>query len=77
MDYNTIAVLYKNEPAFAALRKEWLPLAVSFLYVFKCKHEVTLPQDIFREGLDAYLEHINATLPDGYSLVKCELTSTD
>ncbi|TVR24202.1 MAG: DUF3375 domain-containing protein [Anaerolineaceae bacterium] len=65
MDYDTIAALYKNAPTFAALRKDWLPLAVSYLhYAFKRKHEVTLPQDVFREGLDAYLEHVNATLPD-------------
>ena len=65
MDYNTIAILYRDNPTFAALRKEWLPLAVSFLhYAFKRRHEVTLPQDVFREMLDTYLEHINATLTD-------------
>lgn len=64
MDYNTIAVLCKNDPTFAALRKDWLPLAACYLhYAFKRKHEVTLPQDTFREGLDAYLEYVNATLP--------------
>jgi len=64
MNYHTIAVLHKNDPAIVALRKEWLPLAVGFLhYAFKSKHEVTLPQETFGEQLDLYLEHINAELP--------------
>lgn len=65
MDFNTVARLHKTDPAFLALNKAWLPLAVSFLhYVFKQKHEVLLLQDIFRERLDAYIEHINNTLAD-------------
>lgn len=64
MDYQTITSLHKNDPAIAALRKEWLPLAVGFLhYAFKRKHEVTLPQELFCEQLDLYLEHVNAGLP--------------
>lgn len=48
-----------------ALRKEWLPLAISFLhYVFKRRHEVLLSQDAFHEQLDAYLERINTSLPE-------------
>lgn len=65
MDYNSIAVLYKTDPAVLAFRKEWLPLAVSFLhYAFKRKHEVQLAQDVFREQLDAFLENVNASLPE-------------
>lgn len=65
MDFNAITVLHKTDPAIQALRKEWLPLAVSFLhYVFKQKHEVLLSQDIFRERLDAYIEHVNTALTD-------------
>lgn len=64
MDYDTLSVLYKNAPTFAALRKDWLPLAVSFLYeVFKRQHHVSLPQDTFQESLDAMLERVNASLP--------------
>jgi hypothetical protein len=65
MDFSTITHLHKNDLAFLALRKEWLPLAVSFLhYAFKQKHEVLLPQDIFRELLDAYIDHLNSNLTD-------------
>jgi len=65
MDFSTVTRLHKTDPAFLALRKEWLPLAVSFLYYsFKQKHEVLLPQDVFRERLDAYIDHINSTLAD-------------
>src|SRR5262245_17668069 len=65
MDYNLVATLHKNDPAILALRKDWLPLAISFLhYVFKRKHEVQVSRDVFREQLDAYLENINAMLPD-------------
>lgn len=65
MDYNSIVVLHKTDPALVALRKDWLPLAISFLHlVFKRRPEVLLPQDIFREQLDAYLEHINSTLAE-------------
>ncbi len=65
MDYNFIAVLHKTDPAILALRKEWIPLAISFLYhVFKRKHEVLIPQDVFREQLDAYVEYVNAMLPE-------------
>ena len=65
MDYSTVSALYQQSPVFSALRKDWLPLAVSFLNIaFKQRHEVTLPQDVFREQLDAYIEHINAGLPD-------------
>jgi hypothetical protein len=65
MDYNTIARLYKVAPTIQALRKDWIPLAISFLYyAFKRKHEVLLPQEIFREQLDTYIEHINTTLPE-------------
>jgi len=68
MDYDTIAMLHKSDAAFLALRKDWLPLAVSYLYdAFKRKHEVTLAQDVFREGLDAYLEYLNATLITPYN----------
>ena len=64
MDFNTVTRLHRTDPAFLALNKAWLPLAVSFLhYAFKQKHEVLLPQDLFRERLDAYLDHINSTLP--------------
>ena len=59
MNYNNIAVLHKIDLALVALRKDWIPLAVSFLYLaFKRKHEVTLPQDIFREQLDVYIDHV-------------------
>jgi hypothetical protein len=65
MDYNLVAMLHKNDPAILALRKEWLPLVISFLHhVFKRKHEVQVSRDVFREQLDAYLEHINTMLPD-------------
>jgi hypothetical protein len=66
MDYNTIAVLHHTDPAISALGKKWLPLAISFLYkAFKEKHEVSLPQHLFREQLDAYIDYINTTLsPD-------------
>lgn len=65
MDYHDIARLYKNNAAIAALRKEWLPLAIAFLhYAFKQKHEVLLPQDIFREKLDLFLEHVNGSLAE-------------
>ncbi|MBZ0300895.1 MAG: DUF3375 domain-containing protein, partial [Anaerolineae bacterium] len=64
MNYDTVAMLHKNDPALLALRKEWLPLAISFLhYVFKRKHEVQVSRDSFREQLDAYLDHINGMLP--------------
>lgn len=64
MDYHTIAALHQQSPVFGALRKEWLPLAVSFLHLaFKQRHEVTLPEALFREQLDAYLEYVNTTLP--------------
>ena len=68
MDFNTIAVLHKTDPALVALRKEWIPLAVSFFQlVFKQKHAVLLPQDTFREHLDSYIEQLNASLPsDGH-----------
>ena len=63
MDFSTVTRLYKTDPAFLALNKAWLPLAVSFLhYAFKQKHEVLLPQDLFRERLDAYIDHINNIL---------------
>jgi hypothetical protein len=63
MDFNTIALSHKTDPALLALRKDWLPLAVSFLYhAFKRKHEVQLPQGHFLEQLDLYLEHVNAGL---------------
>jgi hypothetical protein len=65
MDYNDIARLHKSDPALLALRKEWLPLAVSFLYyAFKSKHQVLLPQEVFREQLSTYLDYVNAMLPD-------------
>ncbi len=65
MDFSTVTRLHKTDPAFLALNKAWLPLAVSFLhYAFKQKHEVLLSQDVFRERLDAYLDHINNTLAD-------------
>lgn len=60
MDFNTISVLHKTDPAIVALRKDWMPLAISFLHLaFKRKHEVLLPHDIFREQLDAYIDSIN------------------
>jgi hypothetical protein len=63
MDFNTIAVVHKESKVIAALRKDWLPLAISFLYeAFKRKHEVTLPYDTFLERFDVYLEHINSAL---------------
>jgi len=63
MDFSTVTRLYKTDPAFLALNKAWLPLAVSFLhYAFKQKHEVLLSQDLFRERLDAYIDYINNTL---------------
>lgn len=63
MDFNNIAVLHKTDPALVALRKDWIPLAISFLHLaFKQKHEVTLSQDIFREQLDVYIDNINAML---------------
>ena len=65
MDYNNVRTIYQSNPAISALSKKWLPLAVSFLYsAFKSKHEVSLPQDIFREQLDTYIEYINTTLSD-------------
>ncbi len=65
MDYNSVAILHKTNPAVLALRKEWLPLAVSFLHhVFKRKHEVQVSRDVFREQLDIYVENINAMLPE-------------
>lgn len=65
MDYDTIAVLHKTNPAMLALRKEWLPLALSFLHsVFKARHQVLLPQDVFREQLDAYLDYVNGMLSE-------------
>lgn len=65
MDFDTIAILHRTDPALMALRKEWLPLAISFLhYVFKRRHEVLLSQDAFHEQLDAYLERINTSLPE-------------
>lgn len=65
MDFNAIAVLHKTDPAIQALRKEWLPLAISFLhYMFKRTHEVLVSQEFFHEQLDAYIEHINAALAD-------------
>ncbi len=65
MEYHDVARLYRTNAAIAALRKEWLPLAIAFLhYVFKQKHEVLLPQDIFREKLDLFLEHVNASLSE-------------
>ena len=60
MDFNTISVLHKTDPALVALRKDWIPLAISFLHIaFKRRHEVLLPQDIFREQLDVYIDSIN------------------
>lgn len=65
MDFSTVTHFHQSNPAFLALRKAWLPLAVSFLhYAFKKKHEVVLPHELFRERLDAYIEHINSTLPE-------------
>ncbi|MEQ8674208.1 MAG: DUF3375 domain-containing protein [Aggregatilineales bacterium] len=61
MDFNTITVLHKTDPSLVALRKEWIPLAISFLHLaFKRKHEVLVSQDIFREQLDVYIDSINA-----------------
>lgn len=63
MNFETIRALHKQDPAILALGKTWLPLAIGFFHhVFKVKHEVSLAQDIFREQLDLYLEHVNATL---------------
>ena len=65
MDFNTIALLHQTDPAILALRKEWLPLAVSFLHqAFKNKHIVLLPQEQFKEQLETYLEYINSTLSE-------------
>jgi len=65
MDYYSIATLHKIDPSILALRKEWLPLAVSFLHLaFKHKHQVSLPYDIFREKLDNYIENTNNTLAE-------------
>jgi len=65
MDYHSVAILHKTNPTVLALRKEWLPLAVSFLHhAFKRKHEVQVSRDVFREQLDTYLENINAMLPE-------------
>lgn len=62
-DYNAAALIHQTHPALLALRKEWLPLAVGFLYyAFKRTHEVQLPHEHFLELLDEYLEHVNATL---------------
>lgn len=64
MDFNSIATLHKSNAAFLALRKEWLPLAVSFLHeAFKRRHEIQVPQDLLREQLDNYIEYVNARLP--------------
>lgn len=64
MDFESIAVLHKTNPALVALRKDWLPLAVSFLYTaFKQRHEVLISQDLLREQLDNYIDYINASLP--------------
>ncbi|MDX2076208.1 MAG: DUF3375 domain-containing protein [bacterium] len=63
MDYYSITELHKTDASILALRKEWLPLAVSFLHLaFKRKHQVSLPYDIFREQLDNYIENTNNTL---------------
>lgn len=63
MDFNTVAVLHKESKVIAALRKDWLPLAVSFLHeAFKRKHEVMLPHETFLERFDVYLDHINSAL---------------
>lgn len=65
MDYHSIAALHKNDPAILALRKDWLPLAISFLhYMFKRRHEVQVARDVFREQLEPYLENINLMLPE-------------
>lgn len=65
MDYNSIVALHKSDPAILALRKEWLPLAISFFhYLFKRKHEVQVLRDFFREQLDVYLENVNLTLAE-------------
>ncbi len=65
MDYNAVQVLHKNDPAILAMRHKWLPLAVSFLHhTFKRQHHVLIEQDIFREQLDRFIEHVNATLPE-------------
>lgn len=48
-----------------ALRKDWLPLAVSFLHhMFKRRHEVQISRDVFREQLGLYLENINRRLSE-------------
>lgn len=68
MDYNSATRLHQTDRAIAALRKEWLPLAVSFLhYAFKQRHEVQLPQGLFLERLDAYLEQVNASRAEPYA----------
>src|SRR5690606_33956141 len=65
MDYNTIAVMNNDDPAIRAFGKKWLPLAVSFFhYAFKRTHEVQIPQDLFIEKLDEYIEYINSMLVD-------------
>jgi hypothetical protein len=65
MDFNTLKSIHQSNPAISALSKKWLPLAISFLYsAFKSKHEVSLPQEVFREQLDAYIEYINTMLSD-------------
>ena len=65
MDYNTIAVLNNADPTIRAFGKKWLPLAVSFFhYAFKRTHEVQIPQDLFIEKLDEYIEYINSMLVD-------------
>jgi hypothetical protein len=65
MDHNTVVVLFKQDPAIAALRKDWLPLAVSFLHqAFKTRHVVQIPQQTFAERLDLFIEHVNETLSD-------------
>lgn len=65
MDFDSISILHKKDPTVLALRKEWLPLAVSFLYrTFKQHHVVLISQSVFQEQLDTYLDYINTTLPD-------------
>ena len=65
MDYNTIAILNNGDPAVRAFGKKWLPLAVGFFhYTFKRTHEVQIPQDLFIEKLDEYIEYVNSMLED-------------
>lgn len=65
MDYDTIAVINNDDPAIRAFGKKWLPLAVSFFHnVFKQTHEVQIPQDLFIEKLDEYIEYVNSMLED-------------